>query len=359
MEAGRLESRIGALRGQVRRLLALHGMGWVVGLVIPVVVVLGLADWLIHLDPAVRLIELIALGAFGAWLLFRYVLVPLFVRFGDLDIALRIEERWPGLEDRLASTIQFLRLGLDEDRFGSWAMREATIRQTLEETKNVDFREVIDREPLRKALGLATAAVLAAVVIVAAAPGLSAIAMRRLFVPFGPDRWPQQTHLSLIDRETPRKVARGEPFTLAVAVAEGDRVPSSARATYRFDDGETTAEALRPVEGGTFRGRIEAVEKPFRFSVVAGDDSTSIRDVEVKVVPPPSLEGPDGPPGRAAVHRAGPRDARARTGAGPRAGGDRGRARRRRPTSRSRAPRCTWARRRPRRGWRSTRRGPG
>ena len=37
------------------------------------------------------------------------------------------------------------------------------------------------------------------------------------------------------------------------------RVPASARVTYRFDDGETATEALRPVEGGGFRGRIEAV----------------------------------------------------------------------------------------------------
>jgi hypothetical protein len=285
-----LESRISTLRGQVRRLLALHGLSWVVGLLVPIVIVLGLADWLIHLDPAVRMLELIALGVFGAWIVFRYVLSPLFVRFADLDIALRIEERWPGLNDRLASTIQFLKLGADEDRFGSQAMREATIRQTLDETKSVDFREVLERKPLHQALGLAAGAVAVALVFVAAAPGLSETALRRLFLPFGPDQWPQQTHLSLLDRETPRKVARGEPFTLAVAVGEGESVPNSAKATYRFDDGETATESLRAVEGGIFRGRIEAVDRPFRFSVVAGDDSTSIRDIEVKVVPPPALK---------------------------------------------------------------------
>ena len=53
---------------------------------------------------------LLAVAAVALWVTFTLVLRPLFVRFADLDIALRIEQRWPGLHDRLASTIQFLRL---------------------------------------------------------------------------------------------------------------------------------------------------------------------------------------------------------------------------------------------------------
>ena len=46
----------------------------------------------------------------------------------------------------------------------------------------------------------------------------------------------------------------------------------------------------RSLEGGEFRGRIEAVTQPFRFSVAAGDDATSIYGVAVQVVPPPALK---------------------------------------------------------------------
>ncbi|HMB03066.1 MAG TPA: DUF4175 family protein, partial [Isosphaeraceae bacterium] len=290
MKPSRLESRIAALRSQVRRLLALYGLSWVVGLLIPTIIALGLADWLIHLDAVVRLAALVGLAGLGTRLLFRYVLRPLVVRFRDLDIALRIEERWPGLNDRLASTVQFLRLARDDARLGSPALREATVRQTLEEAQSLDFRQVIDPRPALRAVGMALASVAVGGLFLAAAPGLSTIALRRLFVPFGPDRWPRQTHLTLIDKETPRKVARGEPFTLAVAVGRGERVPALARVTYRFDDGEVLAEALRSVEGGLFRGRIETVTRPFTFSVVAGDDSTSVRDVAVRVVPPPAIK---------------------------------------------------------------------
>ncbi len=290
MSPSRLEARIGTLRNQVRRLLALRGLSWVIGLLVPVVILLGLADWSIHLDAVVRVAALVGLAGLGIWLLTRYVLAPLIVRFADLDIALKIEERWPGLNDRLASTVQFLHLSGDDDRHGSAAMRAATVRQTLEETQSIDFRKVIELKPVLRAAGLAAASLFAAGLIFAASPDLSRIALRRLFLPFGQDRWPQQTHLTLLARETPRKLARGDAFTLAVAIGPGERMPASARATYRYEDGETETESLRAVEGGIFRGRIESVNRPFTFSVAAGDDTASIRNIAVKVVPPPTLK---------------------------------------------------------------------
>ena len=115
-------------------------------------------------------------------------------------------------------------------------------------------------------------------------------------------------------------------------------MPASARATYRFEDGETETESLRAVEGGMFRGRIESVNRPFTFSVAAGDDSTSIRDVAVKVVPPPALKdltvrlfAPAYTGLRAADHGPGPDP-------GPRRRWAPGSRSRRWPTSRSHAP---------------------
>ncbi|HEV3168422.1 MAG TPA: DUF4175 family protein, partial [Isosphaeraceae bacterium] len=281
-----LESRIAALRGRVRRLLALHGMSWVVGGLVLAVVAACLADWLVHLAPEVRLVALLAVLGLGGWLTARFVVAPLVVRFRDLDIAMRIERRWPGLNDRLASTVQFLRSKGDDSHLGSRAMREATIEQTLQETDTIDFREVVDPLPARRAFGLAGTSLVLALLFVVVAPGLSQIALQRLFRPFGAARWPQQTHLTVI--EAARKVARGEPFSLAVAVAKGESMPASARVTYRFDNGETATEALRPVDGGVFRGRIETVSRTFSFSVAAGDDSTGWR--EVLVVAPPVLQ---------------------------------------------------------------------
>ncbi|MBX6312506.1 MAG: DUF4175 domain-containing protein [Isosphaeraceae bacterium] len=286
-----LEARIAALRGRVRRLLALHGLSWVVAAGVLAVIVAGLADWIVpgHLASEVRLVLLVGILGLVGWLTARYVIRPLVVRFRDLDIALRIEQRWPGLNDRLTSTVQFLALagqGDRDDLFGSKALREATIEQTLKETEAIDFREVVDPKPARRALLSAAVAIGLGVVFLVAAPGLSRIALARLFTPFGSTQWPKQTHLQIV--QAPQKIARGEEFRLLVGVAEGERAPSTAKVTYRFEDGDVATEPLRPDDRNRFHGRIEAVSRPFTFSVAAGDDVTAPRRVEV--VPPPSLQ---------------------------------------------------------------------
>lgn len=284
-----LESRISALRNQVRRLLVFHGLSWMVAAVVPLVIVACLADWLFHLDVFVRLsLLLTALGVL-LWVGYRYVLRPLVVRFADLDIALKIERRWPGLEDRLASTVQFLRLSGNDERYGSPALREATVRRAIEETQSIDFRDAIEYRPIVRAASLAAAALGVAAILAFTAPASSRLALRRLLVPWGGDRWPQQTHLILDERGTTLKIARGDSFALSVKVQPGDRIPETARVTYNFADGEETVEPLRTGEGGEFTGRIETVNQPFRFSVTGGDDVGSIRDVKVMVVPPPAL----------------------------------------------------------------------
>ncbi len=284
-----LGSRIAALRGQVRRLIVFHGLCWVVAGVLPLLILACLADWLFHLDVFVRLALLLSVSGLLIRIVHTRVIRPLVVRFADLDIALRIEERWPGLQDRLTSTIQFLRYRPDDERYGSAALREATIKQAIEETRSIDFREAIAYRPIIRAAALAALALGLALLLALAEPSSSRIALRRLFLPWGLDRWPQQTHLVLSEPGTTLKIARGDPFVLSVRVQPGDRIPESARATYRFADGEEIIEPLRASEAGEFHGRLETVNQPLKFSVTAGDDATSIQDVEVKVVPPPVL----------------------------------------------------------------------
>ena len=284
---GPIESRIAALRGQVRRLLAFHGLSRLVTGLAAAVLVAGLADWLFRLVPEVRLVLLVGVIALGLWLVVMRVIRPLVVKFADLDIALRIEGRWPGLNDRLASTVQFLRLTNDDDSLGSRALREATIEQTRLEVEGIDFRQAADPRSTRRAVAWAAVAVGAIAAVGYAEPVLSRIAIDRLLRPFGPARWPQATHLTVLAGETPTKIARGMPFTLAVAVAPGERPPSTAQVTYRYPDGETATESLRPTDDGTFRGRLDSVAVPFTFTVEAGDDVTE--PWSVAVVPPPTL----------------------------------------------------------------------
>ena len=78
----------------------------------------------------------------SALLSYRRVLRPLFVRFADLDIAMRIEERWPGLNDRLASTIQFVQLdaGDDAPRFPGACVRRRCARPSRKPARSTFAR---------------------------------------------------------------------------------------------------------------------------------------------------------------------------------------------------------------------------
>ncbi len=282
-----LESRIDALRGRVRRLLALHGLARLAIAATLAIAAAAALDWLIHFVPEVRLALLVLLGLLAGWVGWRHLLTPLIVRFRDLDIALKIENRWPGLQDRLSSTVEFLRAAGNDPQssLGSPALREATVARMLQELDTIDFRAVVDPRPARRwALG-ALAVLALGLGTFAAAPQVGRIALTRLFRPFSGLEWPKRTEL-----EPPRfarKVARGEPFLLEVAVRKGKVVPTSAQVVYTFADGQQSTEALRPDDQGVFHGRIDAIERPFRFEVTAGDDRTP--RLAVQVVPPPAI----------------------------------------------------------------------
>ena len=187
MTTHELETRISRLRGQVRRLLAAHGLSLVVAVAVSLAVVSGLLDWLFHLDSIVRTLLLISIAGALAYIAYRWILRPLVQRFDDLAIAMRIEKRWPGLRDRLTSTVQFLRLDPNDQRYGSAELREATVRKALEETSRIDFREVVEKRPIYQAVGLAAGAIGIAVLFALLDPVSSRLAVRRLLLPFGGD----------------------------------------------------------------------------------------------------------------------------------------------------------------------------
>ncbi len=216
--------------------------------------------------------------------------MPLVVRFADLDIALRIEERWPGLNDRLASTVQFLgRRGAT--RPTSWGRRpSATPRSSRPSPRSetIDFRQAADPRATRKAVAWAVALLALVGAVVAAEPALSGIALRRLVRPFGPDQWPQADPPDGPRRDPPedRPGDAVHPGRRPWPRGSGCRPPPGS--PTRYPDGETATEPLRPSDDGTFRGRVDTVPRPFTFRVAAGDDVTD--RIDVAVVPPPSFD---------------------------------------------------------------------
>jgi hypothetical protein len=281
-----IEARLEGLRRRISRMLGLHGISWIIAVSLGIVLVSGLADWLLDLSAGVRAVLLALLVAATGWTGYRLLASPLLVRLRDVDLALRVESQFPKLNDQLASAVEFLQEPPESNRSGSPALKRAVVEQAAGRALAIDFNTALDWRASRQALACASAVVAVALTFLIARPASARIALVRLVNPFGQTSWPRETHLELLD--PPLRLARGEPFRLTVAVARGDRVPPRAEVFYEFDGGDKAREPLRPHGERQFTGGLQAVMRSFDFYVRAGDGLTDL--VHVDVVPPPEIK---------------------------------------------------------------------
>jgi hypothetical protein len=285
-----LQQRIATLRTRVRWLLTIHGLGAVVAAVVGAIVVLGWADYLIRFqDRGLRVIGWLTLLGVLGWTCYRYLYRPLTARLGDTDLAARLESHFPSLDDRLLSSVEFLRQSEDDPKAGSASLRRAVIAQTTAEAERLDFSQALDRRPSVNVVVLAAAVVLVAGILAARNPAAARTALVRLLDPLGSTAWPQTTHLKL--RKAAERVARGQPFEVEVVDAAGASLPAEVRIHYRFidPDGKASEEVDRMQLIGSVMVAIrENAARSFSFRVEGGDDR-SMPWRAVEVLEPPAV----------------------------------------------------------------------
>jgi hypothetical protein len=286
-----LEQKIGQVRSQARRLLALYALGWTASLVTFSVLFLGLADYLIRFqDPGIRLMCSLAIVLVFAWACYRFWILGLRRRLGDVEIARRIERRFPALTDRLASTIQFLKQSEADPQAGSAALRRAVILKTTSDAEGLDFSTIFERRPTRRALLAASVVGLVALTIALVSPETARIALARLARPLGSESWPRFYNLAF--RVAPTRLAAGQTFEVELVSDAEHRVPDEVRIHYRYETSGPGAE--QDFEGmkrlnGVMVARKEGVTRPFWYRAEGGDDS-SMEWTRLEVVEPPRLD---------------------------------------------------------------------
>src|SRR4051812_5056724 len=93
-----------AVRRRARRLLVLHAVCWLTAIVAAGVLLLGVVDFLLRIDDAgVRWFCSLALAVLGVLAVVRFLLPAVRRRLGDVELARRIEKRYPTLGERLSS----------------------------------------------------------------------------------------------------------------------------------------------------------------------------------------------------------------------------------------------------------------
>ena len=290
MNAHPLQQSVSRLRRRARRLLLLYGMSRVVLVTVGAATALGLAGWLLRIeDPGLRVMASATVLAVFGWAVVRYLIAAIFRPLDDLEVALRIERRFPQLEDRLASTIEFLKQPDDDPQRGSPTLRQAVIEETTAAVRSLDLNEAIETRPARHALGAAAIVCLIAAILSFLEPTAARVAVVRLLNPFANQPWPQRHHLQF--RHAVRRVALGDDFEVELVDAQGAKLPQEAWIQYRMVDGNGQAiveEQPMLLVGDTLLARREGVTRPFSYRAYGGDDN-SMPWIDVEVVEPPAL----------------------------------------------------------------------
>ena len=146
-----IEQRIVETRRKAARLSFIYGASWVAGSLVATLVVLGLADYLIHFhDPGIRALATLAVVLAVGWTSYRYLYPALAGRLGDVEVAQRIERRFPGLQDRLASAVEFLHQDESDPQAGRRGLRRAVIVETTDAVERLNLDEVLERRPANR-----------------------------------------------------------------------------------------------------------------------------------------------------------------------------------------------------------------
>lgn len=301
-----LHERLAELRAKVRQLLWLYGLSWFTAVLLGTLLFVGCMDWWLHLDDAgVRLI--LGLGILGAsgYVAYRRLITPLKVPMSDIDLALRIERRFPKFRDSLASTIQFLQENQDP-RLGAPELQKRVIDKTLRQAKQIDFEDVVQTKTVQRIAWTALLVCITTALVVGFNQAEAATALKRLVFPFGSHPWPRQTHLQFIDKnlealiadpQDPLRVARGDTLELtAINLNHRNRLPNDVQLEVKHPDGSITRESMQrttlrageePTREAAFASLV--IKAPFQFRAVGGDDQT-MDWFSLEVVPPPVTE---------------------------------------------------------------------
>ncbi len=285
-----LEIKIGAVRRRAARLVWSIALSRLFGVLVAVVLAWSVLDYLIRFqDRGVRIIgSLAALGVAG-WAVRRFLQTVQGARFQLVDIALRVERSFPALQDRLASTIQFLHEREDDPQAGSASLRRAVIAETSAQIEGLNLEQVLEPRPANRAMATAGAIACLALASAAMHPLAARTAVLRLLNPWGDVNWPQTHHLAV--KDPVRRLAAGRALEVTVVDAEDTPLPEEVWLHLRYSDEASPHEVVEPMRfvNGEMVARKEGVSKPLSYRAVGGDDR-SMPWIDLEVVEPPAIE---------------------------------------------------------------------
>jgi hypothetical protein len=287
-----ISGRLDGIRGSIKRLFLLDGVGRLLLAVGAFVVATFLLDYLFILPREVRLLFLVAGLAGFSWITAKRIVYPMSVKISDDDLAIFVERHYPELKDRLISALQLARSGSKSasEGWNSPELIDALVADATQAASAIDFNQVVVRTHVLKIAGWAAALVLLLGGFGAAKSNLARIYAKRILG--GTTKWPQRTLLTVSGFVDNKKViARGDDLTIGI-IAKGEE-PRRVRIYYKFESGEEGKEILARAASpnkneSVWTFTFPRVSGPFTFRAEGNDDITDVQTVETKN--PPAIE---------------------------------------------------------------------
>ncbi len=239
-------------------------------------------DWLFLLPGTGRLLLLgVNVAALG-WVVWHYWLR--FLRpYDPVRVALQVERMHPELESLLVSYVQ---LGGEapEAAHASPGLLRVLRRQTIETTRPIDFREIINYRELKRIAALSAAVIAFFALYSVNWSAHLEVLLRRMLDPSAEIGYPTRTTIKRITGD--RTLRQGDSLTLRAWA--GGLIPQRGSLRVRPKGGDWERIALFPGQDQTeFAYRFREVFTPFDYYVRLGDARS--RTFTVRVIPPPRI----------------------------------------------------------------------
>jgi hypothetical protein len=238
-------------------------------------------------DPGVRVITSLAVLGLLGWLFSRLVLRSKTSALSLVQVAQRIERRFPELGERLSSAIAFLGQGEQDIFAGSVDLRRTVVAEAESLTTDIDFQQAVDGGQPRRVLQILAAIGISLLAIAVFFSSASRIALARLVLPWQEREWPARHALAF--ENAPDKLAAGDNFDVAVLDRNGV-LPDIVQIQLRREiDGRNRIETkeMKPL-GDQMTFRLDNVTQPFEYRAIGGDDQ-SMPWQSLRVFTPPKV----------------------------------------------------------------------
>ncbi len=256
------------LRRQVRRRLVAYGLCTVIGGGVAAWVTIVTIDWLFWLPSLLRMVvaTVFLIGFVAAtW---RWIITPLRARLETDEMAARLEQHFPHLQDRLSSTVNFIK----NPTAGSPRMIQQVIANTDQLVSSMSLHQILVLRPLMRQLLLLVFAIVTVTTVAMTSSNWMRTGLYRYIYPFGEIDWPRRVAIQPLTSH--HAVPIGESYTVKLRVDRG--LTNSLRSVVRIKDseGNISSLAMQRDEGNQFYATIDVVTADLQYWFEVGDAST-------------------------------------------------------------------------------------